>query len=96
MFLGNHNNCMGKIQIGASLLPGCKWASVVGLGNLKFWCGCVEEGSICGEGVGRKWEGWRVGEGKSALTKGCWLVLLVVKYRWGCVGVSLVGVVIIG
>ena len=52
---------MGKIQIGANLLHGCKWVSVVGVGNLKFWCGCVEEGSICGKGVRRKWGGWREG-----------------------------------
>ena len=69
---------------------------MVGLGNLKFWCGRVEEGSICGKGVRRKWEGWREGKGRSVLTKGCLLVLLVVKYRCGCVEVSLIGVVILG
>ena len=62
---------MGKIQIGANLLPGCKWVSVVGVGNLKFWCGCVEESSICGKGVRRKWGGWREGKGRGVLTKGC-------------------------
>ena len=73
-------------QIGASLLPGCKWASVVGLGKLKFWCGYVEEGSICGKGVRRKWEGWREGKGLSNLCLDLYMVFTKVFIICGSCG----------